>query len=328
MKPGKVESYLSLLILLVLSVIAAGVYYKQSRFDTGVFTVPLSKDDSPAQTPGAAGSTLDLQSYLPAGMKVLTPAESFGPETLSEKINGKAELYLSAGFVILRCQRFSDAANPNLWMEVFVYEMDSKRSAFSVFSTQRRMDARDVEFTRYAYLTPTALFFLQGRYYVEVIAASEQMTEGMLAIGENFVREHPDTTDAIGEVALFPGASLVPGSVTLLAENVFGFSSLNNTFIAHYTLSGSRLTAFLSHRQTAQEARDLAGAYHQFLAENGGVDSAMSAAIPEAWLVKIFDTFELVFVHRDFLAGVHEAEDKDLAEQLALDLKNALARAE
>jgi hypothetical protein len=327
-KPGKVESYLSYLILLVLSVIAAGVYCRQSHFDAGVFTVPLSKDVSPAETPGSAGSTLELQNYLPAGMKVLTPAEFFGPETLSEKINGKAELYLSTGFVSLRCQRFSDAANPNLWLEVFVYQMDSKRSAFSVFSTQRRMDARDVDFTRYAYLTTTALFFLQGRYYVEVIAASEQMTESMLAIGQNFVREHPDTTDAVVEVALFPGPSLVSGSVTLLTENVFGFSNLNNTFIAHYTLAGSQLTAFLSHRRTAQEARDLAGAYHQFLAENGGVDMAMSAAIPDAWLVKIFDTFELVFVHGDFLAGVHEAEDKDLAEQLALDLKNALAGAE
>jgi hypothetical protein len=93
-------------------------------------------------------------------------------------------------------------------------------------------------------------------------------------------------------------------------------------------VSGNELTAFLSHRQSAQEAKDLALAYHQFLVENGGVDVAMDAAIPEGRLVMILDAFELVFVQESYLAGVHEAESKDLAEQLALELRNSLAGAE
>jgi hypothetical protein len=328
-KPGKVESYIGFLILLVLSVIAVGILMKQSHYDAGMFAVALSKDASPSQTSDTGNSTSNLQNYLPAGMMILTPVETFGPDNLSEKIDGKAELYLSAGFLSLKCQRFAEAGKPDLWLEVFVYDMGGMRNAFSVFSTQRRADAQDVDFTQFAYWTTNALFFLQGQYYVEVIAASDRMAEAMLAIGRNFVRENPSSAESetVGEAALFPEASLVSGSVALLAENVFGFSSLDNTFIAHYDLSGNELTAFLSRRQTAQQAKDLALAYHQFLVENGGVYTPMNIAIPDARLLKVFDTFELIFVHGNFLAGVHEAENKDLAEQLASDLNNALTGA-
>jgi hypothetical protein len=325
-EPGKAESYIGFFILLVLFVIAGGILMKQSRYDAGMFAVVLSKDASPSKTSDSAGSTRNLQNYLPPGMVVLSPVETFGPESLSEKIDGKAELYLSAGFLSLSCQRFAEEGRPDIWLEIFVYDMGSMRNAFSVFSTQRRANAQDADFTRFAYRTTNALFFLKGQYYVEVVAASDQVAEAIIAIGQNFVRDNPSSTDSdeVDEASLFPNASLVPGSVSLLAENAFGFSSLDSIFIAHYTVSDSELTAFLSRRQTTQEAKDLALAYHEFLLENGGVDVAANLAIPEARLVKIFETFELIFVQRNFLAGVHEAENRDLAEQLALDLNSAL----
>jgi hypothetical protein len=326
-KPGKVESGVGLLILFILCGIGAGVTIKQSRYDPNIFKVALSKDTPSSQTPDVAGTTPDLKEYLPEGMATLTPVETFGPETLSEKIDGKAELYLAAGFLSLRCQRFVEVGKPDRWLEFFVYDMGTMRNAYSVFSTQRRSDAQDATFTQFAYQTANAVFFLHGQYYLEVIAASDQMAETVLAVGDHFVRKNPQDTQDMAEVALFPKASLIPDSIALLAENVFGFSGLNNTFIARYALSDSELTAFLSHRQTFQEARDVALAYHQFLVENGGDEVAMDSVIPEARLVKIFDTFELVFVQGSYLAGVHEAESKELAEELALNLKNALAEA-
>jgi hypothetical protein len=326
-KPGKVESYVGFLILVVLCGIAAGVSIKQSRYDKNLFAVALSKDAPSSQTLGASATDRDLQEYLPQHLAPLTPMETFGPETLSEKIDGKAELYLSAGFLSLRCQRFAEADNADRWLEIFVYDMGTMRNAYSVFSTQRRADARDAPFSQFAYQTANALFFLQGQDYVEVIAASDQMAETLLAVGENFMQKNPGGTDAMTEVALFPKAFLIPDSVALLAENVFGFSGLNNTFIARYELSGSELTAFVSLRQTAREAHELALAYHRFLVENGGLEVIMDAVVPEARLVKVFDTFELVFVQGNYLAGIHEAESREAAEELAVNLNNALVEA-
>jgi hypothetical protein len=154
------------------------------------------------------------------------------------------------------------------------------------------------------------------------------MADAMLATGEKIVRSNPSGTEVMNEIAIFPKPSLVPESIALLTENVFGFNGLNNTFIAHYSLAGTEVTAFLSQRNSPQEAKELASGYHQMLVENGGVDTAMAAPIPDAWLVEILGTYELVFVHGNFIAGVHEAESKDVAEQLASALKNSLTGAE
>ena len=324
MKPERVETSLGLLILFVLLGIAVAMFVKQSRYDDKLFKALLAKNLPADGQRGPAGSTPDLQDYLSEGLVVLTPVESFGSENLSEKIDGKAELYLSAGFLGLRAQRFAEAGKPEQWLELFVYDMGSRQNAFSVFSTQRRADAEDVTFAQSAYRTENALFFQQGQFYVEAIGASDQMVERLLAIGENFVRRHPSEEQELGEVALFPRTSLIPGSIALLAENVFGFDRLNHTYIGRYRFSGTELTAFLAHQQSVEEAKAMASAYHQFLVENGGEDAAMAVSIPDAWLVKVFDTFELVFVHDSYLAGVHEAERKEMAEELAMNMKKAL----
>ena len=50
----------------------------------------------------------------------LTAGEIFEAQNLSDKINGKAELYLSAGFVRLISQRFKDERGSDLWIEAFL----------------------------------------------------------------------------------------------------------------------------------------------------------------------------------------------------------------
>jgi hypothetical protein len=323
-KPEKVETRLGLLILFVLVGIAVAVGVKQSRYDEKLFKALLTKNLPAEGQRGPAGSAPDLQDYLSEELVVLTPVESFGSENLSEKIDGKAELYLSAGFLGLRAQRFAEVAKPEQWLELFVYDMGNRQNAFSVFSTQRRADAEDVILAQSAYHTENALFFQQGQFYVEIIGSSGQMVERLLAIGENFVRRHPSKEEELGEVALFPRTALIPGSIALLAENVFGFDRLNHTYIGRYRFSGMELTAFLAHQQSVEGAKEMASAYHQFLLENGGKDAVMAVPIPDAWLVKVFDTFDLVFVHDSYLAGVHEAERKELAEELAMNMKKAL----
>ena len=62
--------------------------------------------------------------------------------TLSDKINGKAELYLAAGFERLECRRFALADDPAGWLERFVYTMRAAPGAFAVYSQQRRPQAQ------------------------------------------------------------------------------------------------------------------------------------------------------------------------------------------
>jgi hypothetical protein len=327
-QPTKNETYIAFGILLVLAGIAIGVFLKQFHYNPAL---------SVGGVPGVGNSAAPLADLsgeifadLAKGMVPLSPPEVFGPENLSDKINGRAELYLSAGFLSLNCQRFAKASDPNSWMEVFVYDMGTARRAFAVYSMQRRPDAENIEVAEFAYRTENALFFAHGRYYVELIAAitTEDVAEAMRSFAHNFVGKTGAHGERIGELSLFPRERLDEDNIRLLISDAFGFDRFDNVFMANYVLEDTQLTAFLSVRGNSSEASELAAAYHAFLLTNGGVDVKSDMEISGANLVEILDTFELFFSHGKFLAGIHGAEDRGQAERLAVRLMQKLSGAD
>jgi hypothetical protein len=312
-----------------LAVIAIGLFIRQSHYDPTLFVPSVSESQAPSEIAPAAVPPSDLGQFMPQDMSVFGPLESFGPETLSDKINGKAELYLSAGFLSLRCQRFAGRNDPRSWMEVFVYDMGTLHQAFAVYSMQKRGEATPVDLTPFSYSTENALFWVHGRYYVEIIASapSEATTEAMLSFGETFVSKTPVEAHHMDELALFPKDHLEEGSITLFISNTFGFSGLKNCFTARYHANGEELTAFLSKKEDPAEAERVAGAYQAFLMANGGTSVPLGTDLTSGSLIEILDTFELIFRHGQYVAGIHEAETQEAAEELAWTLKRHLAEA-
>ncbi|MFQ6079158.1 MAG: DUF6599 family protein [Thermodesulfobacteriota bacterium] len=324
-QPTKSETYIGLGILLALAGIAIGVFLKQFHYNPAILVARFPREGNSAiSTVDLSGDTLAV---LAEDMVPLNPPEVFGPRNLSDKIDGKAELYLSAGFLSLLCQRLGIKGDPGSWMEVFVYDMGTMRRAFAVYSVQRRPDAENAAVTDFSYGTENALFFAHGRYYVEVIAAvtTGKMEEAMRSFAHRFIEKTGALDKRIDELTLFPREHLDKDSIILLISDAFGFGRLDNVFMANYTVGNTELTAFLSLRATPSEASELVAAYHRFLIENGGVEVKSDITIPGAKLVEILDTFELIFSHGKFLAGVHGAEDKGEAEKFAGTLMRTLS---
>jgi hypothetical protein len=255
--------------------------------------------------------------------------EAFDAETLSDKINGKAELYLSAGFIRLHSQRFTNEAAGDVWMEVFVYDMQSAQNAFSVFSAQRREDARTLDLGQHAYQTQNAIFFAHGPFYVEIIATdtSETIMQSMIIFAKAFIENHPIKNQTIGEKELFPGEGLIPNSISLVSADAFGYDRFDQIFTATYKVEGTELMAYYSRRKTSQEAEELASSYRDFLAAFGGNPAESDLGIKSAKMINILDTYEIVFSHGPYLAGVREAADKQPAQELALQLFNRIKEA-
>ena len=254
-------------------------------------------------------------------------AERFDRETLSDKIDGKAELYLSAGFVRLDCQRLTLAGQSDLWVEVFIYDMGSFENAYAVFSAQRRADATMLDFAEFAYRSENALFFVHGPTYLEMIASGtdDRLRTSMDALARAFILSRPVAQATIAERDLFPKTGLVETSISLISADAFGVAGLDRVFTAIYSIAGAEMTAFLSRRVDPQAAAGLAGSYVDFLKAYGGEVQASGDPIPGATVVTILDMYEVVFAEGPFLAGVHEAPDRDkavvLANELAAKLK-------
>jgi len=311
----------------VLAAVGLGVFLKQFHYDPTVLTpkqvhVP-GKVEDPSKVPSQSG----ISDFIPPTMIPMSSLEAFGTENLSDKINGKAELYLSAGFIGLRCQRFALESDPKAWMEVYVYDMASLRQAFAVFSMQRRADVTPADLTPLSYFTKNALFFVHGRYYVEIIAsmASKDLIQSMQSFGKNFVNQTPVERAEIEALALFPKANLEEATITLSISDAFGFEGMKNVFTGRYRLDEEELTAFITQTESPENAGQLAEAYQAFLVTNGGAPVPSMTELNGAVLIKIFDTFELFFQRGPYVAGVHEAETQQGAERLAAMLAKSLS---
>ncbi len=320
------QTTLSLIILSILVFIGFGIFFTQSRFNRAILSVDALLPAAGQTVPKAPDTVLPAFKPLPPAIEPLTAPESFDPGTLSDKINGKAELYLSAGFSSLVSQRFRAVADSDLWIEAFVYDMQNSQNAFAVYSLQRRENAESLSFARYAYRSPNAVFFVHGRFYVELIAsqAAGPAIESMELLAARFVRNTRSESAAIAEQDLFPKQNLIEDSIALITADAFGFEQLNQVHTAGYRINDSTLSAFLSRRRNPGEAEKLALDYSRFLINFGGIKLDSQLPIENYQYIEILDSFEIIFSHGSFVAGVREAATREQAETLAIQLFNQL----
>ncbi len=215
------ETLISLTILGILVAVGLMILMVQNRFNPAVTNFSSKIDEATSLPENRTESSKVIPA--PDGIQPMSPGERFDPETLSDKINGKAELYLSAGFVELttqrfRAQHFQAGDDAHIWFEAFVYDMGTPTNAFAVYSGQRRQDVDKLSLTRNAYGTSNALFFISGHYYVELIAAvaGPEVLSLLTAFAEHYLAQVAEDDEIQGETAnpqqVFPEEGLVADS--------------------------------------------------------------------------------------------------------------------
>lgn len=324
------ETFLSFLIIGVLIAISLMILVVQNRFNPAVDNLTLNTVQYTIVPERGADNGIAISS--PNGIRPMSPKERFDPETLSDKINGKAELYLSAGFVELISQRFQPVNDEGTWFELFVYDMGIPSNAFVVFSTQRRREIEILDLTRNAYSTTNAIFFTTDHFYVEMIAstAGPEALSLLTTFAEHYLAQvggsDDNQEDVLEPQQLFPTQGLVPDSFTLIAKNAFGFDRFDQFYTAQYHGAESEAVLFVSIRSLPAEAATLVAAYRDFLIQFGGseLDMPFGTAGEDFMVFDILDAFEVVFSKGPYLAGVHMAEDQETALQLALQLDRHL----
>ncbi len=266
----------------------------------------------------------------PSEFVASAPAESFGPDTLFEIINGDADLYLKAGFERLETRRFNLKSDPREGLTVFIYQMKRHRSAFAVYSVRRDEEALTSPLTRFAYRYQGGLFLVHGPYYIEFLAAedSPRMVAATNDLAAAFIEAHAVAAEPIAELDRFPKEGLIPGSMALHPANAFGFDGFTDLFTARYRLNAEPATAFLKPCPSPGAAIELAAAYQDFLTTYDGVAVPEDPSFPEGRLLRVMDAYTLVFVHGNAVAGVQDAGTPELAARLARALKTRLTKEE
>lgn len=330
----RLESAASVFLLAVLFLIALAVFIKQYDFDMGRFGMDAAA--SGPLTEGRRANAVQKPPFdfpLPAGFKKLSEIETYTAENLFEKIDGKASLYIESGFVKLFTQRFVSETEDAMWFELFLFDMAHIKNAFSVYSVQKRPDTEPFSAMEFAYTAGNALYFVHGRYYIELVGSLESAgLYGAMAelAGKLAARVNVGEVEKIPELALFPQENLAAGSAKLYLSNALGFDKLSDTFLCRYELGEETVSAFLSRRQSPKDARTTAESYYNFLIENGAVVKPTSDATLKTVNAKVLDfygTTEIIFSTGPFIAGIHEAKNQKSAEKLAARLIDRLSEA-
>lgn len=317
-------------ILVLLGLITAWLLIQQSRFNPAVIVALRTPQLTGKPQAAAAQAQSALAALIPevAGFAPLAPVESYNRDTLSDKIDGKAELYLSSGFKDMACRMFSLEAGGQAHVDVYLYDMGSPQNAYAVFSGQRRPGSPSISLTANAYATSNALFFTQGQYYMEIVA--DRASEALKSSLENYATALLAKLPAQGETktksdaALFPAEGLTQDTVRLSAADAFGLEGFNNVYTGEYSLKNGKATAFIAQRETPEAAQADAKRYLEFLTTNGYKKIQTPGTPADLSAFSLEDSFEIVFVQGRVLAGVHDASSQEAAMALAAKLQTAL----
>lgn len=324
----RLESVISICILAILVLIGAGVFLKQfdsdiSRFGMG--TMPAHPEAAESES---NRNYLDFEYLTPAGFERLSAVETYTAENLYEKINGKAPQYTESGFVKLFTQRFANKNDNSLTAELYVFDMGGARNAFSVYSVQRRAGTEALAEVKFGYKTSNAMYFVRGKYYIELVGYSEsqELLGAMSGLVGRIWNTFPGGDDAeLAEIKLFPRENVVTGSVKFYLSSAFGCEGLTDVFVCKYRVREESITAFLSKRADAKEAEQVAENYYEFLLENGAAVKVAFNETLKGRVLDFYDTTEIVLSAGPFVVGVHEAENQEAAEEVVLRLISELS---
>jgi hypothetical protein len=261
-----------------------------------------------AQTERKKAILEDLSAF--PDFQSLGDSEYYNPDTLYEKINGRAPAYLGFNFQALECRSFSIDAAPEQFIDVFIFSMDTPVNAFGIFSMEREAGATPVDFVKQGYRSEMGFFYRQGNAYVQVIASD--ISEVVLRAAEEFSKSVARLLDAddtgVEAASILPTDRMVAGSLSYIQENAYGLALFNNVFEAHYEVDDQEFS-FFAMMSDAADAREAYESARQFFQDYGTVSDEAPIKGSSFFVGESFGLYSVIYLNGDELGGVMNADD-------------------
>ncbi len=321
------QTIISFFIIILLIFIAVAVGLKQQSYQKSIPDQTILSDD-----------------LFGTNFTAAENVETYNSDNLYEKIDGKADLYLNNGFVLLQCRRFADSSaiafpsavalakeeakadksKKDSWAEVYLYDMADGENAFAVYSLQKRSESTPLNWAQFGYSTSDSVYTAFSKYYMEILLSSED--KSLLSLSQDAAKKLSSVVAGdkiqIPLLALFPAENLVNDSFKFIKADAFGCSDLENIFTAEYKISGNNITAYLTKNRPA----DTFAEYYHFLMGNGARELQQDIKLSDAKATELFGTSEIFFVIGDYFAGVRGSATIEDLQKLAEKLIESLSK--
>lgn len=245
------------------------------------------------------------------GTKPMGETEVYSPDTLYEKIDGRAPAYLEFHFQQLRSRSFSLPDSAGSYVDVYEYRMDSPVNAFGIFALERDPAGKPLDFAPDGYSGEMGFFFRQGNCYVQVIASDRKPGTLTLArsVAGQISKQIPVDDAGLDARRMLPVQGIVPESVTFVEDNAQGQDFLKNVFQAEYNFEGKKVAFFLM-TTTPEAAAKAWASYLAFSGRYGG----KAETLPDIGEAKVFQAlnfgkWKFIYQRGGELGGIIDAQD-------------------
>jgi hypothetical protein len=262
----------------VLGLVTWWVVWRGAHPDPALFTslVPgestVGSRQSTAGT-GAVAAAAPQPAALPAHLAASGWSEGkptfFDAANLYEKIDGRAEYFLSRGFKSLAFVPLTKDGSPATTVDVELYDLTSSDNAFSAFNGEKPADMKAKERSDTLFYTaPNALFLTRGPYYARAIG-SDQSAEVKIALVQltKALSTGLKSSERPFAQKLFEEALGVPADkISFLAENAFSFGFASRVHTAQLP---DESDAFLVATRSPADASALASRFEKGFLDYG-----------------------------------------------------------
>ena len=251
------------------------------------------------------------------------PPGTYTPQTLSNYIDGGAELYISFNFKGALAVKYRDASENEIAVDIF--DMGSSYDAFGVFAHSRETNEKD--FGQGSEYASGLLTFWKGRFYVSILAYPETPAskDAITILGQAIAGAIKEEGPMPPILALLPQENLQPETVRYFHHyiwlNSFSFVSNENVLnigadtpaaLAKYRTPGSSLFLLLVRYPDAARAEAAARQFDEKIL--GGTKEGIRRMEGGRWsglkrrggLVGIVLNAPDAAAIRDILAGIKE----------------------
>jgi len=272
----------------------------------------LDAGDKPGHFPELAG-----------GWRKPADIRRYDKNTLYEKIDGKAGMFIGYMFVALEFGTYENTAAGEPY-DVYVFDMGEPVNAFGIYRLERSRDAATLPIGREGYVSGSSAFCWKGKYYINVLGPQDKAGAGKRA--EELARAVAATIHDDGKPfwadSVLPRENRKPDSLTYKATDALGYGFLRQVFLADYVVDGKEYQLFVHLATDDASARAL---FNRYEADVGANPVSRSADSQGAMLVSdSLGMFEVAFHKGRFFAGLTECEDKDLAIRQAEAFRQSL----
>ena len=224
--------------------------------------------------PLTARAESDVENLLPvvacgAGWNIEGKPALYDRESLSDRINGEAELYFPYGFDRLAAARFAPEKNPVTGMDVEIYRMGSLLDAFGMYANYRQKDGTTLEIGAESNVSDSQIFFYQGRYFVHIqmTGTSSAAPHALAGCARMVAARLPGNKDRPPELLVFDRPEVVKGTERYLPQSLLGYDFLNRGIMADAIVEGKNLQMFLLLRTASGSASRVFDRYRSQLAQ-------------------------------------------------------------